>query len=75
MVCWVSFFGISTIVDYECQIHFYAYKQFYFNQFNLAWLHFFKNLYTVKCKNFYFKQFSLALVNSFNVKNSSTSNN
>ena len=29
-------FGISTIVGYLYQIHFYTYKQFYFKQFSLV---------------------------------------
>ena len=27
----VWFYGTSTIEDYSCQIQFYTYKQFYFN--------------------------------------------
>ena len=31
-------YGISTIEGYYYKIHFYAYKQFYFKQFSLAWV-------------------------------------
>ena len=48
----VCFYGISTIVGYQCQIHFYTYKKFNFKQFSLALVHNFnvKKKKTVPCK-------------------------
>ena len=35
----VEFYGISTFVGYLMQNPFYTNNQFYFKQFNLAWVH------------------------------------
>ena len=51
----VWFYGISTIVGYLMPILSFTYKQFYFKQFRLAWVH------SLNVKTFLFQaiQFSL----------------